>query len=280
MSGAQEPALSVIIPACNEAGYIDTCLRAVLASQDVTLQVVVVANGCTDDTATRARAHEPGFTARGWALEVLELPALGKPGALDAGDGTACHPDRAYLDADVTVSPPLLGQIARVLDGAGARYASGRPVVALATSSVTRAYARFWTRLPFVTRGVPGFGLYAVNAAGRARWGAFPKVISDDTFVRLSFAPAERHLVPGSYEWPMVEGFARLVRVRRRQDQGVTEIARAFPELLANAENTKPTLGWVLAQALRDPLAFATYAAVSLAVRAGWRGQSGWVRGR
>lgn len=280
MSKAQEAALGVIIPACNEADYIDACLRAVLASQAVMLHVVVVANGCTDDTASRACAHAPAFAARGWAFDVLDLPALGKPGALDAGDAAASYPCRAYLDADVIVSPPLLGQIAQVLYAADARYASGRPKVARAASAVTRAYARFWTRLPFVARGVPGFGLYAVNAAGRARWGTFPKVISDDTFVRLNFVPSERHQVPASYEWPMVEGFAPLVRVRRRQDQGVAEIAQAFPQLLTNAENTRPTLRWVLVQALRDPLAFATYAAVSLAVRAGWRAQSGWVRGR
>lgn len=272
--------LSVIIPACNEAGFIDACLRAVLASEEVTLQVVVVANGCTDDTANRARAYIAGFATKGWALDVLELPALGKPGALDAGDAAARHPCRAYLDADVILSPPLLGQIARVLDGPGARYASGRPKVMRAASVVTRAYARFWVRLPFVAQGVPGFGLYAVNASGRARWDTFPGVISDDTFVRLNFSGDERHQVPASYAWPMIEGFAQLVRVRRRQDQGVAEIAQAFPQLLVNAENTKPLVRWVLVRALRDPLAFATYVAVSLAVRAGWRSQSGWVRGR
>jgi glycosyltransferase involved in cell wall biosynthesis len=285
MTSGMTPALSVIIPACNEALYIDACLRAVLASEmasdnGLALQVIVSANGCTDDTATRARAHAPGFAARGWALEVLELPGLGKPGALDAGDAAARHPNRAYLDADVTVSAPLLSQIAQVLESPEPRYASGHPVVAPARSAVTRAYARFWVQLPFVAQGVPGFGLYAVNAAGRARWGTFPKIISDDTFVRLSFSPAERLLVSARYEWPMVEGFAPLVRVRRRQDQGVREIAQAFPHLLINAEDTKPPKRRLLALAMRDPLAFATYAAVSLAVRAGWRGQSGWVRGR
>jgi len=274
------PALSVIIPACNEAGYIDACLRALLASEDVPLQVVVAANGCTDDTAARARAHASDFAARSWPFDVLELPAVGKPGALDGADRAAHHPARAYLDADVIVSPPLLAQIARALDGPEARYASGRPVMAPAQSPVTRAYARFWCKLPFVASGVPGFGLYAVNAAGRARWGTFPKVISDDSFVRLSFAPSERILVPASYEWPMVEGFAKLVKVRRRQDQGVAEIARLFPALMQNAANVRPDLRWLLGQALRDPVAFATYGAVSLAVRLGWRGQSGWVRGR
>ncbi|KPQ06984.1 MAG: Glycosyltransferases involved in cell wall biogenesis [Rhodobacteraceae bacterium HLUCCA12] len=275
------PALSVIIPASNEGDFIDACLQAVLASEDVSLAVVVAANGCTDDTAARARTHIAAFAARGWTLEVLDLPAPGKPGALNAGDAAARHPDRAYLDADVTVTPPLLGQIARVLSATpDARYASGQPRVAPARSAVTRAYARFWVRLPFVARGVPGFGLYAVNAAGRARWTDFPEIISDDTFVRLSFAPHERVRLPASYTWPMVEGFARLVRVRRRQDQGVAQVARQFPALPANDDTPRPGPGWLLRQALRDPVGFGVYTAVGLAVRIGWRGQSGWVRGR
>ncbi len=58
-----------------------------------------------------------------------------------------------------------------------------------ARSALTRAYARFWQRLPFNRTVAPGYGLYAVNAAGRARWEAFPAIISDDTFVRLQFTP-------------------------------------------------------------------------------------------
>lgn len=272
--------LSVVIPAMNEAGWIDACLTALAASERVAGQVIVVANGCTDDTAARARAHAPRLAAAGLALTVLETPALGKPAALDAGDAAAQHGARVYLDADVTVSPALLGQIAAALDTDAPRLVSGTPQVAPARSAVTRAYARFWTRLPFVAQGCPAFGLYAVNAAGRARWGAFPKLISDDTFVRLSFTPAERLRLPAPYAWPMVEGFGPLVRVRRRQDQGVAEIARLHPALMANEDKGRPAPGWLARRALADPLAFGTYAAVALAVRAGWGGQSGWVRGR
>ena len=272
--------LSVIIPACNEGGYIDACLRAVLASSGPQgAQVIVAANGCTDDTVARAQAHAGAFTAKGWQFEVLDLPALGKPGALDAGDGAALHGARVYLDADVTVSPPLLAQLAEVLAGPGAIYASGRPNVT-AQSWVSRAYARFWVRLPFVAQGVPGFGLYAVNPAGRARWGKFPAIISDDTFVRIQFTPDERHAVAAPYDWPLVEGFWRLVRVRRRQDQGVVELAALAPAQMANEGKARIGKAWLLGRLIADPVAFATYAAVSVAVRAGWGGQSGWVRGR
>ncbi|GAB4260157.1 MAG: glycosyltransferase [Pararhodobacter sp.] len=272
--------LSIVIPACNEAAYIDACLSAVLASDGPAgAQVVVAANGCTDDTVSRALGHEARFAARGWTLAVLDLPAVGKAGALDAGDAACVHGARAYLDADVVVSPPLMGQIAEALAVDAPRYASGVPRVT-ARSFASRAYARFWTRLPFVTQGVPGFGLYAVNAAGRARWGAFPRLISDDTFVRVNFAPSERIRVPATYDWPMVEGFAPLVRVRRRQDQGVAEMHAEHPELMRNEGKARVGKGWLLAQLLRDPLAFGVYAAVTLAVKRGFAAQDGWVRGR
>jgi len=272
--------LSIIIPANNEGAWIGACLAAVLASEGPRdAQVVVVANGCTDDTADRARACAEGFVARGWRLDVLEMPALGKPGALDAGDGVAVHSARVYLDADVIVAPALLGQIDRALQDRAPRYASGTPRVT-ARSWISRAYARFWVRLPFVAQGVPGFGLYAVNAAGRARWGKFPAIISDDTYVRVQFTPDERVKLSATYDWPIVEGFRRLVRVRRRQDQGVAEMHAQFPVLMANEGKASPGKGWLLVRLLLDPVAFATYAAVTLAVRAGWAGQDGWVRGR
>lgn len=272
--------LSVIVPASNEAGYIEACLRLVVASDGPSgAQVIVVANGCTDDTVSRAQGFAAAFAAKGWRLEVLELPGLGKPGALQAGDTAAVHGSRVYLDADVRVSPALLGQLAQALAVDTARYASGTPVIT-AKSRFSRAYARFWRKLPFMAQGVPGFGVYAVNAAGRARWGEFPALISDDTFVRVQFTPDERIKVPATYRWPMVEGFRRLVSVRRRQDQGVVEMATLFPDLMRNEGKDGVSMGWLLGQLLRDPVAFGAYAVVSLAVRVGWGRQAGWVRGR
>ena len=269
--------LSLIIPASNEEGWIVPCLDAVAASDPVPdgLEVIVVANGCRDATAALAR----GFAGRLPGLQVLELAEGSKPLALTAGDRAAQGEVRAWLDADCLLSPGVLAALAAVLARPGAVYAGATPVVPRAKSRVTRAYARFWQRLPFARSVAPGFGLYAVNAAGRARWGDFPAILSDDTFVRLQFAPEERVQVPQTYRWPMVEGFAALVRTRRRQDRGVRELAALHPGLMAREAKPRLTPAGLAGLALRDPFGFVIYAAVALAVRLRPAGD-GFTRGR
>ncbi|WP_099823300.1 glycosyltransferase [Oceaniglobus indicus] len=273
--------VSVILPAHDEAGYIGPCLAALLDSDLAQAEVIVIANGCQDDTVAVAQGYADRFASKGWPFRVIDTPEGGKLNALNIGDAAASHGTRVYLDADVIVSPPLLAALAAVLDTDAPRYAGGTPRIAPAQSALTRAYARFWVTLPFVTDGVPGFGIFAVNAAGRARWGRFPDIISDDTFVRLHFAGPERHRVAAVYHWPMVEGFANLVRVRRRQDRGVAEIAARFPGLLANDDKQRVGFGGVLRRALRDPVGFAAYATVAVAVRLPvFRHAGAWARGR
>ena len=273
--------LSVIIPASNEEAYIGPCLTALFASSPVPggAEAVVVANGCRDRTAEAAHAMAATAKAAGWGLTVIDRAEGGKPAALDAGDAAAQGDLRAYLDADVIVSPDLMAQLAVTLADVTPRYATGTARIPRARSWITRAYAGFWQRLPFARSVAPGFGLFAVNPAGRARWGQFPRLISDDTFVRLQFAPDERVQCAAPYDWPMIEGFAARVRVRRRQDRGVAEIAARHPELMTR-EGKAPLGAAGLAQlALTDPLGFAVYGAVSLAVRLG-RGGPDWTRGR
>ena len=278
-----KPLVSVIIPAHDEASYIGNCLRALLASTPgaYRAEVVVVANACTDSTVMVAQGFAEAARAQGWAFAVIETETPGKLNALNLGETKARGDVLVYLDADVIVSRPLLGQLTEALKGQVPRYASGRPEVAPAQSGFTRAYARIWQRLPFVTQGVPGFGVFAMNMAGRARWGAWPEIISDDTFARLHFAPEERERVSASYSWPLVEGFINLAKVRKRQDDGVDEIAAYYPELLKNDEIKPPTTLEVLRFGLSDPLGLVSYLMVKLAVKSGLvETTAAWARGR
>ncbi|MCC5983113.1 MAG: glycosyltransferase [Rhodobacteraceae bacterium] len=270
----------MIIPASNEAAWIGRCLSALAASDPAPhgpVQVIVVANGCTDDTAARAKAAAGAIRARGWSFMVLERTEGGKPAALDAGDGAAAHGNRLYLDADVTVSAALLAQVAAALDPGTARFVGATPRISPARSAVTRAYARFWAQVPFNRSAAPGYGLFALTAAGRARWGDWPRIISDDTFARLQFAPAERVQVPAAYDWPLPEGLGPLIRVRARQNRGVAQIARLFPALMAQEAKPRAALAPMI---LRAPFGFMVYALVALAVRLGAGGGGGWARGR
>lgn len=275
--------LSIIIPANNEEGYIGTCLTHLLASEGPggPVQVIVVANGCSDDTVGEAKAKSDEFSKRGWRLDVLDLPKGGKIRALNAGDRVAIYHQRIYLDADIVPAPQLIAALAKELDRAEPSFAGGTLQIPSARSFVSRRYARFWLRLPFFAEHVHGCGVYAVNAAGRARWEDFPSVIADDGFTRLQFEPHEMYGAEATYSWPITEGFANLVRVRRRQDEGSAEIRRLYPELAARAEPTAPSFGKKIRLAMRDPIGFAIYSAVAIAVRFPvFKTQSRWYRGR
>ena len=275
--------LTVILPAHDEAAYLPACLTALFGSDvaGCTPRLIVVANGCTDETAALARAAAPQAEQTGWGLDVIETPVGGKLNALNLGETAAGPGARVYLDADVVVSPGLIGALARALADPAPRYASGTPRLAPPRSALTRAYGRFWLTLPFVTDGVPGFGVFAMNEAGRARWGDWPDIIADDAFARLNFAPQEQVLLPETYSWPLVEGGATLVRVRRRQNAGVAELRHRFPELMANDRVPAPGFRGILRRALGDPLGFVAYAGVQLAVRTPlWRDAASWARGR
>jgi glycosyltransferase involved in cell wall biosynthesis len=277
-----EPGLTIIVPANNEEAYLADCLSSLMASEPTIqpVQILVMANACTDATVSIAQSFKDSASQKGWSLQVVDLPQPGKLNALNEGDRLASGQLRLYLDADVLVSPGLVSQVANALATVPAAcYASGVPHVSCARSAVTRAYARFWQMLPFARSEAPGFGLFAVNAAGRSRWDRFPDIISDDTYVRLLFAPHERKGVPATYQWPMVEGFASLVKVRRRQDQGVREIAQKWPELLRNEGKKAPGPCKVLALALQEPTGFLVYLAVTLAVRSR-QATNQWTRGR
>jgi len=276
--------LAVILPAHEEMDWIGPCLDAVLASTGplpTAREIIVVANACTDGTAAVARGRMSAAATRGWTLRVIETDRPGKLSALNLAEAATAARDRVYLDADVVVSVPLIAALCVALDTDTPCYATGTAVIPVPRSWASRAYGRFWQTLPFLTEDAPGFGLFAVNAAARARWGAFPDIISDDTFVRLQFAPSERVRLDQTYQWPLVEGFALLVRVRRRQNKGVTEIADRFPGLMKNNAPASPGRMGILRRALRDPVGFCVYAGVALTVRTPLLARKAhWDRGR
>ncbi|HEX6870456.1 MAG TPA: glycosyltransferase [Micromonosporaceae bacterium] len=203
---------SVVIAAHNEAAVIDRCLAAVLEPGGETgLQVIVVANGCHDDTAAIARRR---------GVTVIERAEPGKAGALNAGDAVATSFPRIYLDADVVLSPGAVAALASAVGTSGALAAIPRRRMELVGRSwLVRAYYAIHSRLPAVVYGLYGRGAIAVSAPGRGRFVEFPDQMADDLFLDSLFAEHEKALVDSaqvSVAAPMRVGdlVRRLARVR------------------------------------------------------------------
>ena len=228
---------SVVIPAHNESAVIERTLRSILANQaDRPVQVIVVANGCTDDTADRARAvaREPHD---GVEIEVIDTPVGNKIHALNLGDRAAKFFPRAFLDADIEMSPNLLRQVAEVFDrdpqarivapGVQYSYPGKNPFLA--------GYYDLWQSLPYVKRNTMARGFYAIDAKLHERFVEFPQLTADDKFIRNLTTPDERRLVSGSYtKVHLPETLGDLLKVKTRWTFGNLELAERKPELNVN----------------------------------------------
>lgn len=267
---------AVVIPAHNEGAVIQrtlTPLAALAAGEEI--DVVVAANGCTDDTVARAR-QVPG-------VRVLDLAEPSKVGALNAADSATDRFPRIYLDADIVASP---GAVAAVLEALtkGPELAARPPFVydLAGARPLVRAYYRARLRLPANTSALWGAGCYAMSRSGRARFGQFPGLVADDYFVDTLFAPHEKRVVDAE---PVVVRVPRtsqaLGRVLRRTYGGNAELhalARAAGrEAPASSGNSR-----ALMRSVRSPATLydaTVYAGFSLAGRSSVTGRtSPWHR--
>jgi hypothetical protein len=208
---------TVVMAAHNEATVIGRSLDALLADPGSDgVDVVVVANGCTDGTA--AAAARPG-------VRVLDLPEPGKARALNAGDAVSTGFPRLYVDADVRLSPGAIGALVDALRRPGPDGTvplavvprrrldlEGRPVL-------VRAFYAINSRLPAYDRALFGRGAIALSERARARFEGFPEMIADDLYLDSLFDRGEKAEVDGV--WSTVatplrtrDLVRRLVRVR------------------------------------------------------------------
>jgi glycosyltransferase involved in cell wall biosynthesis len=225
--------VAVIIPAHDEEVALRRCLAG-LARQSYAgaVEVIVVANGCEDDTAAVALACR-ALLPPNFALKVIELPVAAKWQALNAADETAESEARVYLDADIVLSPTALEGLLAVLAEEGPRLVQPEVVVAWGPNSYpVRAFVRVWSALPYVRGQVLGLGCYAVNGRGRELWDAFPPLGADDTFVRFRFDDADKRVVRGARMTLSFPATPReLILVRARWCRLSREVRRMEPEL-------------------------------------------------
>lgn len=230
--------VSIIVPAYNEGQTIEHCLRSILADAEPNeFEIVVVCNGCKDDTAERARK----FVAAG--VKVIETEVPSKTNAINLGDAAARSFPRFYVDADIELSAAAIRDVAALLtDDSEVLLAAPSAIVDYEhRDRWVRSYYKVWTKLPYVTHGVIGSGVYAFSRRGRARFDKFPEIIADDEFARLQVSPDERRSSPTShFKITPPTSLRGLFKINTRVHAGTAELRGKFPHLYAN-DNTGPT---------------------------------------
>jgi hypothetical protein len=211
---------SIVIPAHNEEQVLGRLLvQLVPPVGDGEFDVVVVANGCTDNTVGIASSF-------GRRVRVLSIPVASKREALAAGNRAAASFPRLYVDADVEFAAKDARALAEALRGPNVLAAAPeRTHVMAGRSWLVRWYYDIWARLPEVERGLFGRGVVGVSAAGYQRVAHLPPLLADDLAASLAFSQEERVIAPDAHVLVHPpRTFADLLRCRTRAAMGTEQI--------------------------------------------------------
>lgn len=248
---------TILIPAWNEAAVIGQSL-ARLEAEGVTrfFEVIVIANGCHDDTAVRAQAAMP-------EARVIETPVAGKTQALNLGQTQSLRGlPLICLDADLRTGLADLIALTVPLHEGGAEAACGTMVVDTAgANAVVRAWYRAWLMNPYFAKGKFG-GLFALSPPAVDRLFPLPDVVADDEYLRRSFSPDQiAYVATSRFTAKAPRDLASLMHVRTRSLRGSRALGR----------NSEPGGARRMLQvAFRKPARWGdmvVFAAVQLAVR-------------
>ncbi|MEX2229244.1 MAG: glycosyltransferase family 2 protein [Dehalococcoidia bacterium] len=225
--------VAVLVPAHNEARVIDACVRALLASQGVELEIVVIDDGSTDDTsvvALRAADGDP-------RLRVVRQDNAGKAVALRRGLALTDAPTVVVVDADSLIErraiAALVAPLADPLVGATAGNVKVGNRASILGAPQHLEYVmginldrRFFDVVNAVSV-VPG-ALGAFRREAIERVGGFPvDTLAEDADLTLAIGAAGyrvRH-VPHARVWTEVPVTPRLLyRQRFRWSYGMLQV--------------------------------------------------------
>lgn len=263
---------SVVIPAHNEAASIGRTLRALrhgVGEED--LDVVVVCNGCSDETAEVARQADP-------RARVVEIARPSKAEAVRVGNLSTDVFPRVHLDADIELSgTAVLELLAPIANGQVMATAPLRRLPRAGCSPWVRWYYDVWEALPQVESGLFGRGVVVLSEAAQARVGHLSGMMNDDLGLSDAFSADERMIVTSAVAVVRPPRTLRdLVRRRIRVATGNVQAARLGVQ--RPESRTRPRTLLVLAVsrpglAMRLPVFLGVYLVAALgarrAVRAG-----------
>lgn len=256
------PRISLLVPAHNEAAVIAGTLAPLRPlAQTGEIEILVLPNACTDDTAGVARRTCP-------EARVIEIAAPGKTHALNIGTAAARGEAIVCLDADLVLEAEALRALAAPLLAGRADATCGRMQVDLTSASaLVRAFYKGWFLSPYHDHGKFG-GVYALSAAAVAEIFPLPPVTADDEYISRQVPEARVAYCPDvTFTVFAPRRLSALLAIRKRAYRGT----RALGGHARGRASDGGAARTVLARALRRPghwLPVAVYFAVVLAARA------------
>lgn len=271
--GSADAVFSIVVPVHNEAASIAETASALLDGLPAGAEVIFICNGCTD-ASLAILERVAGGRAR-----LLDVPVASKSLAIrEAERWTTAFP-RFYIDSDVLISGRAVAKMARRLLAREADLVSPRIAMQLDGASLTARLAQhFAMKLPHQA-GDAFHSALGVSRALRERWGDFPEVMSDDTFIEAHVDPGRKAIVQEALLTSTPpQTFGSYVRVRARWERGLWQLQamgvpiqrspnqkRALVRMLFNPRHTLPGLVYFAAKLL----------GLALAAKAAWA-QDGW----
>ncbi|WP_185267679.1 glycosyltransferase [Halopseudomonas xiamenensis] len=118
--------ISIIVAAHNEAQHIVQKIHSLLGQdyKATALEIIIASDGSTDDTVTLAQSLQHP------AIRVLDLPRLGKTGALNHATSLASNDILVFTDADNRWSSDTLGRLLAPLADQQVGACGGHMVIA------------------------------------------------------------------------------------------------------------------------------------------------------
>lgn len=220
--------LTVIIPAYNEEKCIERTLSELTNFSSLEVEVIVLPNGCVDNTAEFVRAKFPSF-------KVVELDTGSKILAINKGLEIAQFEHVLVQDADVIISTESISSILRFIKSEQYLFASPKTKIVQDGSLLTNMYYSFLKLTPAYRVGMVNSGAYLISPKARAMLGKFPQVIADDGYVKGTLGSANLTTVPSCYSVVMSpRTIWSLIKIKTRSKLGNMELKKKF---------TSPTTG-------------------------------------
>jgi glycosyltransferase involved in cell wall biosynthesis len=242
---SSEPTISVIVPTYNRIASLKRTLNA-LCLQTYPLrdfEVIVISDGCTDETPTAVRSYDAPFT-----LHFVEQHNGGASTARNSGAEYAKAPVLLFVDDDVEPMPGLVGAHVRGHQGKQHQVVVG-PYPGASASDLDFAglERRAWWDETFTRMSAPGHrftftdlvgGNFSIEKELFARVGGFDPTFGchedSELGMRLIMSAAEFNFAPEASachheERTLSHSFDR----KREEGRTDVRIARLYPDLLS-----------------------------------------------